>query len=110
MLLQRLRSGNTLCNVGEVYGLVESIILSIVRNFYKLVRVHLQKIFVQVPSLVRFRFLAQKFEALHGIAYIIGTIDGSHILILAPVFGRENWIISFHLVLIQGILDTKYVF
>jgi hypothetical protein len=36
MLLQRLRSGNTLCNVGEVYGLVESIILSIVRNFYKL--------------------------------------------------------------------------
>jgi hypothetical protein len=75
-----------------------------------LVRVHLQKTFVQVPSLVRFRFLAQKFEALHGIAYIIETIDGSHILILALVFGRENWIISFHLALIQGILDTKYVF
>ena len=39
MSLQRLGTGNTLCNVGEVYGVAESIISEIVRIFCKLVRV-----------------------------------------------------------------------
>jgi hypothetical protein len=31
--------------------------------------------------------LASQFEALHGIPYIVGAIDGSHIPFLAPVIG-----------------------
>ena len=58
MSLQRLGTGNTLYTVGEVYGMAENIILEVIRIFCKLVRVHLQGIFVQFPSLVRFGVLA----------------------------------------------------
>ena len=112
MSLQRLGTGNTLCTVGEVYGVAESTISEIVRIFCKLVRVHLQGTFVQFPSPARFRVLAQEFEALHGIPHIIGAIDGSHIPILAPVIGGEDYYCrkSFHSALLQGIVDTKCVF
>lgn len=90
MSLQKLGTGNTLCTVGEVYGMAENTILKIVRNFCRLVRVHLQGTFVQFPSPTQFRVLAQEFETLHGILHIIGAIDGSHIPILAPVIGGDK--------------------
>ena len=64
------------------------------------------------PSPARFKVLAQEFEAHHGIPYIIGAIDGSHIPILAHVIGKEDYYCrkSFHLALLQGIVDTKCVF
>jgi hypothetical protein len=34
--------------------------------------------------------LAQEFEVLHGIPYIIGAIDGSHIPILGPIIRGED--------------------
>ena len=112
MSLQRLRTENTLCTVGEVYGVAESTITNIVRIFCKLVRVHLQGTFVQFPNPARFRVLAKEFEALHGIPYIIGAIDGSHIPILAPIIGGEDYYCgkSFNSALLQGIVDTKCVF
>ena len=55
MSLQRFGTGNTLYTIGEVYGVAENIISEIVRVFCKLVRVHLQGIFVQFPSPARFR-------------------------------------------------------
>jgi hypothetical protein len=91
MSLQRLGIGNTLCTVGEVYGVAESTISEIIRNFYRLVGIHLQGTFVQFQSPAWFRILAQEFEALHGIPYIIGAIDGSHISILALVIGGEDY-------------------
>ena len=50
MSLQRLGTENILCIVGKVYGVVESTTLELVQKFCKLVRVHLQGIFVQFPS------------------------------------------------------------
>ena len=112
MSLQRPRTKNTLCTVGEVYGVAKSTILKIIRNFCRLIRVHLQGTFVQFSSPTRFRISAQEFEALHGIPYIIGAIDGSHIPILALVIGGEYYYCrkSFHSALMQGIVDTKCVF
>jgi hypothetical protein len=112
MSLQRLGTGNTLCTVGEVYAVAESTILEIVRNFCRLVRVHLQGTFVQFPNPAQFRILAQEFKALNGIPYIIEAVDGSHIPILAPVIGGEDYYCrkSFHSALLQGIVDTKCVF
>ena len=77
-----------------------------------MVRVYLQGIFVQLPSVARSRNLAQDFEALHDVPYIIGAIDGSHILIFAHVIAEEDYYcrISFHSVLLQCIVDTKCVF
>ena len=59
MSLQRFETQVTLCNVGEVYGVDENLILEIVRNF------------VQFPSPTQCRVLAQDFEAFHGIPHII---------------------------------------
>ena len=72
----------------------------------------MQGIFVHFPNPTRFRVLAQEFEALYGIPYIIGAIDGSHIPILVPVIGGEDYYCrkSFHSVLLQGIVDIKCVF
>ena len=67
MSLQRLGTGNTLCTVGEVYGVAKSTISEIVQFFCNLVRVHLQGTFVQFPSPARFRIPDHEFEALHGI-------------------------------------------
>ena len=46
MSLQRLGIGNTLCTIGEAYGVAENTISEIVRIFCKLIRVHLQGTFV----------------------------------------------------------------
>ena len=72
----------------------------------------MQGAFVQFPSPARFRVLAQEFEALHEIRYIIGLIDGSHIPILTSVIGGDDYYCrkSFHLSLLQDIVDTKCVF
>ena len=107
MSLQRLGTGNTLYTVGEVYGMAENIILEVIRIFCKLVRVHLQGIFVQFLSLAWFGVLAQEFEALHGILHIIVAIDGFHISIFAPVIGGEDYYRrkSFYSALLQGIVD-----
>jgi hypothetical protein len=34
------------------------------------------------PTLTKIKIIATKFEALHGIPYIFGAIDGSHIPII----------------------------
>jgi hypothetical protein len=84
--------------VGEVYGVVECTILGIVKEFCKMIRLHLQKIFIQIPNENRLRILAKEFERLNNIPYIIGAIDGSHIPVLAPVIGGEDYYYrkSFH--------------
>jgi hypothetical protein len=98
--------------VGEVYGIVECTILRIVREFCEMVRLHLQKIFIQTLNKNKLRILAKYFERLHNILYIIGTIDGSHIPVLVPVIGGEDYYCrkSFNSVLLQGIVDANCIF
>ena len=91
MSFQRLGTGNTLCTVRKVHGVVDSTILRKIMNFCRLVRIHLYGIFVQCPSSTRSRILAQEFEVLHEIPYIVEAIDGPHILILAPIIGGEDY-------------------
>ena len=43
MSLQMFGTGKTLCTVGEVYGVAENMILKIMRNFCRLVRIDLQR-------------------------------------------------------------------
>ena len=43
-----------------------------------------------MPSESQFRILAKGFEALHEIPYVVGAIDGSHILVLIPIYGGED--------------------
>ena len=53
---------------------------------------------MQFPSPTRIRVPSQKFEVLHGNPHIIGTIDGSYILIFVHVIGGDDYYcsMSFH--------------
>ena len=55
MSLARLGIGDGMRMVGEVYWVAECTISRIVREFCKIVRLHLQKIFIQVPNENKFR-------------------------------------------------------
>jgi hypothetical protein len=90
ILLFRLGTSNGQLLIGDSYGVAEYTVSIIVRKFCKAVRQHLQRILVQMPSESQFRVLAKEFEALHKIPYVVGAIDESHILILAPIYGGEN--------------------
>jgi hypothetical protein len=65
-----------------------------------------------MPSKSQFRILAKEFEALHGIPYVVGAIDGSHILVLTPINGGEDYyyLKSFHSIILQEIVDVHYKF
>ena len=49
---------------------------------------------------------------MHGIPYIIGAIDGSHILVLTPIIGGEDYYCrkSFHSAILQGIVGPYCMF
>jgi hypothetical protein len=61
MSLAKLGTGDGLHMVGEVYGVAECTISGIVKEFCKMVRLHLQKIFIQTPNENRLRILAKRF-------------------------------------------------
>ena len=98
MSLHRLGSDDGLQSIGDLYEVHKSTLSRIVREFCKAVRKYLQLVFIQTPDESQFRILARRFEQLHDIPYVIGAINGSHILVLAPVVGREDYYYkkSFH--------------
>ena len=102
MSLHQLGSGDGLHTIGDLYGIHKSTLSIIVREFCGAVRKYLQPFFVQIPSGSQFRVLASNFEKLHEISYIMGAIDGSHILVLAPIIGEEDHYCrkSFHSVIL----------
>jgi hypothetical protein len=55
MSLAKPGTGDGLHMVGEVYGVVECTILEIDKEFCKMVRLYLQKIFIQTPNANRLR-------------------------------------------------------
>ena len=100
--LVRLGSGNGLQIIGDLFGVAECTVSQIVREFYSLVRIHLPKKIVTFPSEHRFCQMAREFEALHDIPYVVGATNGSHIPILTPVNGGEDYYYckSFHFALL----------
>ena len=110
--LSRLGTDNGQLLIGNLYGVVESMVLIIIRKFYKAVRQHLQRILVQIPSESQFRLLAKEFEVLHGISYVVDAINGSYIPVLAPIYrGEEHYCRkSFHSAILQGIVNMHCKF
>ena len=110
MSLHRLGSGDGLQSIGDLYGVYKRTLSKIIREFYRAVRKHLQPVFIQTPDESQFRVLARKFEQLHGIPYVIGAIDGSHIL--AAVISGEDYYCRnpFHSAILQGIVEFDCMF
>ena len=112
MSLHRLRSGDRLQTIGDLYGVHKNTLSIVVKEFCRTVRKHLQSFFVQTPSESQFRVLASRFEKLHIIPYIIDAVDGSHISVLAPLLGGQDYYCrkSFHSAIWQGIIGPDYMF
>ena len=91
VFLCKLDTRNRLLLIGEVYGIAECMPSCIVREFCKAVAKHLWRVLIQFPSelQLQFKVLASQFKALNKIPYIVGTIDGSYIHVLAPIIGRR---------------------
>jgi hypothetical protein len=84
MALARLGSGNSLQMCGEVYGIVESMTSIIVKEFCVAIQKHLKPLVIPKLTRNKIKKITIGFECLHGIPYIIGAIDNSHVPIIAP--------------------------
>jgi hypothetical protein len=64
------------------------------------------------PTTIKIKQMISKFEALHYIPYVIGTTDGTHILIIVPCtdLGSYHCRKGFYSCLLQGICDVEYKF
>ena len=82
------------------------------REFCTVVRKHLQQVFIQTPDESQFGVLAKRFEQLHSISYVIGAINGLHILVLALVVGGEYYycLKLFHSVILQRFIRPDCMF
>ena len=110
--LTRLASGSPLYIVADTFGVGVSIVQKIVLEFCHALKKHCQDVFIRWPSPSRFKDISQRFEALHEIPYIVGAIDGSHIPIIALAQHAPDYYCrkGFHLVLLQGIVDSSCCF
>ena len=66
MSLYRLGSSNELQSIGDLYEVHKNTLSNIMRKFCRIVRKHLQPVFVQTPDESQFRVLALRFEQLHA--------------------------------------------
>ena len=112
MSLHQLGSDDELQITDDLYGVHKSTLSIIVREFCRDVRKYLQPFFVRTPSDSQFRVLASNFEKLHEISYIIGAIDGSHILVLAPIIGKEDHYCRklLHSAILHGVVGLDCMF
>jgi hypothetical protein len=110
--LNRLGSGNYILSCADHFGMHESITSIAIRQFCAAVLKILRPQVVQKNDLEGRRRAATEFESAHGIPFIMGAIDGSHIPIVAPspdpapFYNRKG----FYSVLLQGIVDMQTVF
>jgi len=57
------------------------------------------------------RKIANEFEELMGLPYVIGVVDGSHLPICSSINPTSYYCRKgFYLALFQGVVDSKYRF
>jgi hypothetical protein len=110
--LSRLSIGNTLQMYGEVYGISRSSASIIIREFCTTIKKHLKPLVIRKQIESSLRAMAAEFEKLHRIPYIIGTIDGSHIPIIAPPIDPTSYYYrkGFYSTLLQRAVDKDCKF
>ena len=100
----QITSGTTLEVLADLHGCAKSTACAIVLDFCKAILASgLRDTYIKWPSPARFEQLRRDFEALRGIPYVVGAIDGSHIPIIAPRENHEDYFNckGFHSILLQ---------
>ncbi|MCO5576058.1 hypothetical protein L7F22_029865 [Adiantum nelumboides] len=102
--LHRLASGSNLQVIGDMYSISTSTAQKIVIEFCDAISASgLHDLLIKWPSMERMQSLARDFEAIHGIPYVIGTVDGSHVPIIAPRAHQKDYFNRkvFHSIILQ---------
>jgi len=84
LTLAQLGSNNTLIMCVDLNGIANKNALMIIRECYEAIKKHKRPLVFEKPTLVRINKNSYDFENLHGISYVLGVSDGSHIPIIPP--------------------------
>ena len=110
--ISRLATVDSMQISAELYRIGLSTSQLAVTQFVSAIKTTLLKKFIRWPSTSTMEKFASEFENQHGIPYIVGAIDGSHIIIVAPHFHAADYYnrLGFHSILLQGEVSNKCLF
>ena len=110
--ISRLATGNSMQTIADLYRIGLSTSQLAVTQFVGAIKTILLKKFIRWPSTSTMEKFASEFENLHGIPYVVGAVDGSHILIVAPRFHAADYYNrkGFHSILLQAVVSSKCLF
>jgi hypothetical protein len=82
------------------------------REFCVTIRKHLKLLVTPKLTRNKIKEITISFESLHGIPYILGAIDSSHVPIIAPKVNPKLYYCrnGFYSTLIQGVVNAKFSF
>ena len=110
--ISRLATGSSMQSIADLskIGLFTSPLA--VSEFSGAIKYVLLKKNFRWPSTSVMEKFAEEFQSLHNISYVVGAVDGSHILIIAPPLHAANYYNrkGFHSVLLQGVVSSKCIF
>jgi hypothetical protein len=113
MDVARLGNGNSLQMCGEVYCIVESKTSIIVREFCGAIQKNLKPLVIPKLTKNKIKGIIIGFECLHGIPYILGAINNSHVPIIAPKVNPKsklgNQVMKYKFLLDKLIGDVAYL-
>ena len=110
--ISRLATGNSMQTIADLYRIGLSTSQLAVTQFTAAIKSILLGKFIRWPSTSTMEKYASEFESLHGIPFVVGAVDGSHIPIVAPRFHAADYYNrkGFHSVLLQGVVSSKCLF
>ncbi len=79
------------CKCVKVYGIAKSAASIIERELCSTIRKHLKPLMIPKLTKDKIKKIIVGFESLHGIPYILGAIDGSHIPIVALKVDQKSY-------------------
>ena len=110
--ISRLATGNSMQSIADLYRIGLSSSQVAVSQFCVAVKTHLLQNFIKWPTPVIMEKYARDFQDIHGIPYVVGAVDGSHIPIVAPRLHAADYYNrkGFYSVLLQGVVTSKCLF
>ncbi len=91
MTFARLCIENSLQMYGEVYDIAKITTSIIVKKLCVAVKKHLKPLVIPKLTRNKIKEITTSFEHLHGIPYILGAMDGSHVPIITPKVDPKSY-------------------
>ena len=110
--ISRLATGNSMQSIADLYKIGLSTSQLAVSQFTCAVKSALLKTYIRWPTASVMEKFSVEFQDIHGIPYVVGAVDGSHIPIVAPHLHAANYYNrkGFHSILLQGVVSSKCLF